>query len=48
LLRDPRVDLAADGDAFLNDPAAGLASRACGGDRFSDCSVPGVLVGFPS
>src|SRR5579863_10343304 len=38
----------ADGDAFLDDPAACVAACICGGQCFLDAGVPGFFVGFPS
>ena len=46
--RDVGENFAADGDAFLHDPAAGVATRGCGGERFFDGGVPGFFVGFPA
>src|ERR1700677_1956811 len=46
--RDVGENFAADWDAFLNDPAACVATRGCGGECFFDRGVPGFFVGLPS
>ena len=47
-LRDVGEDFAADGDAFLDDPAASIAAHVCSGESFFDGGVPGFFVGFPA
>jgi hypothetical protein len=47
-LRDVGEDFAADGDAFLDDPAASIAAHVCSGESFFDGGVPGFFVAFPA
>src|SRR5260370_29298549 len=46
--RDVGEDFAANGDALLHDPAAGIFAGASGGDGATDGLVPIVFVGFPA
>src|SRR5580704_8535261 len=47
-LHDVRENFAADWDAFLDDPAAGVAACVCSGQGLFDRGVPGFFVGFPA